>query len=53
MNLTLVAAVAMLLAWTLLVFVVQVPTGYVHLLYAAAVVLFARRVLVGAPSFRS
>ncbi len=53
MNLTLLAAVAMLLAWLLLAFVVQAPTGYVHLLYAGAVVLFARRVLVGAPSFRS
>jgi hypothetical protein len=53
MNLTLVAAVAMLFAWILLVFVSQVPTGYVHLLYAGAVVLFARRVLVGAPSFKS
>ena len=53
MNLTLLAAVAMLLAWLLLVFVVQAPTGYVHLLYAGSVVLFARRVLVGAPEFRS
>lgn len=53
MNVTLLAAVVMLFAWILLVFVVQEPTGYVHLLYAGAVVLFARRVLVGAPSFRS
>jgi hypothetical protein len=53
MNLTLLAAVAMLFAWILLVFIAQVPSGYVHLLYAGAVVLFARRVLVGAPSFTS
>jgi hypothetical protein len=53
MNLTLLAAVAMLFAWLLLVFVVQAPTGWVHALYAGAVVLFARRVLLGAPSFRS
>ncbi len=53
MNLTLVVAVAMLLAWVVLAFVVQVPSGAVHLLYAGAVVLFARRVLVGAPKFRS
>ncbi len=53
MNLTLLAAVAMLFAWLLLVFVVQVPTGWVHVLYAGAVILFARRVLIGAPSFRS
>ena len=53
MNVTLVTAIAMLVAWLLLVFVAQVPTGYVHLLYAGAAVLFARRVLIGAPSFRS
>jgi hypothetical protein len=53
MNLTLLAAVAMLLAWLVLVFIVHAATGYVHLLYAGAVILFARRVLVGAPSFRS
>jgi len=53
MNVTLVTAILLLVAWVLLVFVAQVPTGYVHLLYAGAVVLFARRVLVGAPSFRS
>jgi hypothetical protein len=53
MNVTLITAILLLVAWVLLVFVAQVPTGYVHLLYAGAVVLFARRVLVGAPSFRS
>jgi len=53
MNVTLITAILLLVAWVLLVFVAQVPTGYVHLLYAGAMVLFARRVLVGAPSFRS
>ena len=53
MNVTLITAIVLLVAWILLVFVAQVPTGYVHLLYAGAVVLFARRILVGAPSFRS
>ena len=53
MNVTFITAIILLVAWVLLVFVAQVPTGYVHLLYAGAVVLFARRVLVGAPSFRS
>ncbi|MEX2157329.1 MAG: hypothetical protein WD773_10885 [Gemmatimonadales bacterium] len=53
MNLTLLAAVVMLVAWILLVFVAQVPNGTVHLLYAGAVILFARRVLVGAPAFVS
>jgi hypothetical protein len=53
MNVTLVTAIAMLVAWVLLVFVAQVPSGYVHLLYAGAVMLFARRVLIGAPTFRT
>jgi len=53
MNVTLITAIVLLVAWVLLVFVAQVPTGYVHLLYAGATVLFARRILVGAPSFRS
>jgi hypothetical protein len=43
----------MLFAWLLLVFVAQVPSGAVHLLYAVAIVLIARRVLVGAPRFKS
>lgn len=53
MNLSLVAAVAMVLAWGFLVFVVQVPSGWVHLLYVGAVLLFARRILLGAPRFLS
>jgi hypothetical protein len=53
MNVTVVTAATLLVAWVLLVFVAQVPTGYVHLLYAGAVILGARRVLIGAPSFRS
>ena len=53
MNVTLITAIVLCIAWVLLVFVAQVPLGYVHLLYAGAVVLFARRVLIGAPSFRS
>lgn len=43
----------MMVAWIVLVFVAQVPSGSVHLLYAGAVILFARRVLVGAPKFVS
>ena len=53
MNLTLLAAVVMLLVWLLLLFVAQVPSGVIHLLYAGAVILFARRLLVGAPRFVS
>jgi len=37
----------------LLVFVARVPSGSIHLLYAGAVILFARRALVGAPRFIS
>lgn len=50
MNLTLLGAVAMLLTWIALVFVVQEPSGWIHLLYAGAVLLFARRILLGAPT---
>ena len=53
MNVTLITAAALFVAWVLLVFVAQVPTGYAHLLYAGAVILVARRVLVGAPTFLS
>ena len=53
MNLTLLAAVASLLLWIVLAFVVQLPTGWVHLFYAAGVVLLARRVVLGGVTFRS
>ena len=53
LNLTLLGAVVMLLAWFLLVVVSHVPSGAVHLLYAASVILFARRILVGGPRFVS
>lgn len=49
MNLSLVVAIVMLLTWIALVFVVQVPSGWAHVLYAAAVLLFARRILLGKP----
>jgi hypothetical protein len=52
-NLSLLLAVVMLLAWIVLAFVVQTTSGAVHLLYATAVILFARRVLAGAPRFVS
>lgn len=53
MNLTLLGAVVMLAVWIVLAFVAAIPSGWVHLFYAAATVLLARRILVGAPSFRS
>ena len=43
----------MLIAWALLLFVAQVPSGTIHLLYAGAMILLARRILVGAPRFVS
>jgi len=43
----------MLCVWFLLVFVAQLPSGAVHLLYAGAMILFARRILAGAPRFVS
>jgi len=53
MNLSLLAAVVMLALWIVLGFVVAVPSGWVHLLYAGGIMLLARRVVVGAPQFRS
>jgi hypothetical protein len=53
MNVTLCVAVVMVITWAALVFGVQVESGWVHLLYAGAVLLFARRILVGAPRFTS
>ncbi len=47
------AAGVMLITWFLLLFVAHVPSGTIHLLYAAGIVLIARRILVGAPRFRS
>ncbi len=43
----------MLLVWGLLLFAAQVPSGTIHLLYAGAIILFARRILAGAPRFVS
>jgi hypothetical protein len=52
-NLTLLSAIASLVTWGVLVFVAHQGSGPVQLLYAAAMILFARRIIVGAPSFRS
>ncbi len=53
MNVTLITAIALLLAWGTLVFGAHLGSGPVHLLYAVSVILFARRIIVGAPTFRS
>lgn len=53
MNVTLVAAAALLVLWGVLVFALHIGSGPVHILYALSVILFARRVIVGAPKFLS
>ncbi len=53
MNLTLVAAIALLLLWGILVFGAHLGDGPLQVLYAVAAVLFARRIIVGAPKFLS
>jgi hypothetical protein len=53
MNLTLIVAVVLLALWAGLVFVAHNGSGPVQLLYAIAVILMARRILVGAPKFLS
>ncbi len=53
MNLTLVAAIALLVLWGILVFAMHVGSGPAQVLYALAVVLFARRMVAGAPKFLS
>ena len=53
MNVTLVAAIALLAVWGILVFVLHAGSGPVQLLYAIGVILLARRILVGAPKFLS
>ena len=53
MTLSLVLALLSFALWIVLGFVTPVAAGWVHLFYAAAVILIARRVLVGAPRFLS
>ncbi|HYT72042.1 MAG TPA: hypothetical protein VEK78_11720 [Gemmatimonadales bacterium] len=53
MNLTLVGAIVLLAVWIIVVFVAHVGSGPVHLLYAGAMILIARRIALGAPAFLS
>ncbi|HUL49001.1 MAG TPA: hypothetical protein VLT79_03180 [Gemmatimonadales bacterium] len=53
MNLTLLGAIVSLAAWIVLLFGTHNGSGPVQVLWAIAVILFARRVLVGAPRFLS
>lgn len=53
LNVTLIAALACSAAWLFLLATLPAVPGAVNLLYALAMVLYARRVMVGAPSFKS
>jgi len=53
MNLSLLASIVCAIAWGLLVFGAQNGSAPVHVLWAVAVLLAARRVLTGAPRFLS
>lgn len=53
MNLTMISAITLLVVWIILVFLAHLGDGPVHLLYAAAMILVARRIVTGAPKFLS
>lgn len=53
MNLSVALALLSLVLWIVLGFVSPIAAGWVHLFYAAAVLLIARRILIGAPRFLS
>lgn len=53
LNVTLVAALACSALWLVLLATLPVVPGAVNVLYASAIVLFARRIMVGAPTFKS
>ena len=53
MNVTLVTAIALLVLWGVLVFAMHLGSGPVQLSYAASAILFARRMITGAPKFLS
>ena len=53
MTLSLILALVSFVLWIVLGFVTPVAAGWVHLFYAAAVILVARRIMIGAPKFLS
>lgn len=53
MNITLIIALALLVAWVVLLFVLHIGSGSVNLLYAVAAIATARRIIVGNPKFLS
>jgi len=53
MNLTMISAITLLVVWIILVFAAHLGSGPVHVLYATAMILVARRIVAGAPKFLS
>jgi hypothetical protein len=53
LNVTFITAAACSVAWLILLALLPEVPGAVNLLYALAMVLYARRIMLGAPSFRS
>ena len=53
MTLSVLLAIVSFVVWIMLGFVTPVAAGWVHLFYAAGIILIARRILVGAPKFLS
>ena len=53
LNVTLIAALVCSITWLVLLATLTEVPGAVNLLYALAIVLFARRIMVGAPTFKS
>jgi hypothetical protein len=48
-----ISAIILLVVWIILVYAAHVGSGAVHLLYALAMILVARRIAAGAPRFLS
>lgn len=53
MNLTLIGAVISLTLWLGLVFGAHIGAGWAQVFWAVAAVLFARRIMTGAPKLLS
>ncbi|HYK11440.1 MAG TPA: hypothetical protein VEV39_11625 [Gemmatimonadales bacterium] len=53
MNITLIVAMASLMAWAVLLFLLHIGAGSVNLLYAIGAIAVARRIIVGNPKFMS
>jgi hypothetical protein len=51
MNLSALLAIVSLALWIVFAFVLATPAGWPNLFYAAAVILIARRIMIGAPKF--